>query len=369
MKQKKYLLKLRNIILYSVFLGAIAGGFYFSSDKAEAAAEDCYKPSAIVDLAAKRNLENGSPGALVLSGKYKRPVACAEEMIIDFAQFQIRQNSDIGDGSVAIESATPVALVDKQDYLFTVTISDTNKIKKYIHGAGIVKFNLYVEFETGVFDTGVTSATFQEAYENAGAGGGTTTTTVAGATTTNSGGSTTTSGSGSGTISFANPLKFSTVEEILTSLLGNLQGIIVTLSIIFIVIGGIFYITSAGNEKRTTAAKNALTASLIGLAIGIAAPSFLKEISTILGWNSTSSEISEAVSLTQILLNILNFLLSVAGVIALIMLVVGGVTYVTSAGEEERIKTAKKIFLYSIVGIALTLAAMVIVRQIAKFFI
>lgn len=174
---------------------------------------------------------------------------------------------------------------------------------------------------------------------------------------------------GTGTINFTNPLKFCTVEKILTSALGTLQGIILTLSIIFIVLGGIFYITSAGNEKRITAAKGTLTAAVIGLAIGIAAPSFLKEISTILGWNSAPSEVAGAVSLSKILLNVLNFLLSIAGIIALIMLIIGGIGYVTSAGDENRIEGSKKIFLYSIIGITLTLAAMVIVRQIANFFI
>jgi hypothetical protein len=195
--------------------------------------------------------------------------------------------------------------------------------------------------------------------------------TTSSSTTTNGSGSGSGNGSGSGssgTISFTNPLQYSSVDEILTSFLNNLQGIIVTLSIIFIVIGGLFYITSAGDEKRITTAKGALTAALIGLAIGIAAPSFLKEISTALGWNSAPSSITSALSLTEILLKILNFLLSIAGVISLIMMIVGGVTYTISAGDEDMIKRAKKIFLFSVIGIALTLAAMVIVRQIAKFF-
>ena len=47
------------------------------------------------------------------------------------------------------------------------------------------------------------------------------------------------------------------------------------------------------------------------------------------------------------------------------MMIVGGVMYLTSAGDEDRIDTAKKIILYSIIGIAVSLAALVIVRQIA----
>jgi hypothetical protein len=166
-------------------------------------------------------------------------------------------------------------------------------------------------------------------------------------------------------IEFSNPLEYKTVEELATNILSTLRSIIVVLSIIFIVLGGIFYITSAGNDERMKIAKGSIFASMIGLAIGIAAPSFLKEISSILGWNATSSELSSSLSLTQISLNFLNFLLAIVGVLAIIMLVAGGIMYLTSAGDEDRIKTAKNIVLYSIIGISVSLAALVIVKQIA----
>jgi amino acid transporter len=181
---------------------------------------------------------------------------------------------------------------------------------------------------------------------------------------------TTTSCSSTGnTISFCNPLgDINTVEAVLTNLLNKLQGIIVTLSIIFIIVGAILYITSAGNEKRMTTAKGAITASMIGLAIGIAAPSFLHEISGILGWTGETSDTSNATTLSQIALNTLDFLLSIVGILALIMLVMGGIMYLGAAGDEKRVETAKKILLYSIIGIVIALASMVITRQIATFF-
>lgn len=174
------------------------------------------------------------------------------------------------------------------------------------------------------------------------------------------------SGAGSSSTQFSNPLEFDTVEEFLGRVLSTIRGIVVVLSIIFIVLGGIFYITSAGSEKRMTVAKGAIFASMIGLAIAIAAPSFLKEIASIIGWNSSNSELSLAPSLTQIALNFLNFLLSITGALALIMLIVGGIMYLTSAGDDDRIKTGKKIVTYSIIGIAICLASLVIVKQVAN---
>ncbi|MDX9913404.1 MAG: hypothetical protein RBS77_02395 [Candidatus Moranbacteria bacterium] len=169
-------------------------------------------------------------------------------------------------------------------------------------------------------------------------------------------------------ICFDNPLDPDTVDEALTSILNYLQGIIVVISMVFIVIGALLYMTSAGNESRMTTAKGAIFAAVIGLAIGIAAPSFLKEIYAALGTSSTNSAVSAAPSLATIALNVLNFLLGITGVIGIIMLVAAGIGYLTAAGNEGQIETAKKMTKWAIIGIAVALGALVIVKQVASFF-
>jgi len=137
-----------------------------------------------------------------------------------------------------------------------------------------------------------------------------------------------------------------------------------------IVIGSIIYMTAAGDEGKVTTGKTIITAALVGLALALAAPSFLKQIGEILGWGGTNSAAaSSAKSIAEILTNILNFLLSVIGVIGIIMLVVGGLMYLTAAGDEDRIKTGKKIVTYSLIGISVALAALVIVTQMAGLFV
>ncbi len=176
--------------------------------------------------------------------------------------------------------------------------------------------------------------------------------------------------SGGGSIEFKNPLAYDTVEGVLNSILGTLRSIIVTLSLVFIVVGAVMYIVSSGNDKMMTLAKGAITAAMIGLAIGLAAPSFLLEIGKVLGWGAVNSgPVADALTLSQIALNVLDFLLSIVGILAIIMLVVGGIMYLTSAGDEDRMETGKKIVIYSIVGIFVALAALVIVKQITNFFV
>lgn len=173
-----------------------------------------------------------------------------------------------------------------------------------------------------------------------------------------------------GFVTFKNPLKFDNIPDFVTAFLTFLQGFIIVLALIMIVIGGLMYITSAGDEGRMTMGKNTILGALIGLALGVAAPMFFREISSILGWNSVALPAGVGTSLTllEVAAKILNFLLSVIGVGALIMLIVGAFMYLTATGDESRIDTGKGIVKYAIIGIAVALAALVLVRQVASFF-
>ncbi|MDP1883764.1 MAG: hypothetical protein Q8L10_00160 [Candidatus Moranbacteria bacterium] len=171
------------------------------------------------------------------------------------------------------------------------------------------------------------------------------------------------------TTTFVNPIRFSTVSEVVGALLSNLKGIIATVAILFIVIGGVMYILSGGNEKTITTAKNTITSALIGLAIALAAPTFLKEIQNILGGGSGANPdelVNNALTLNQIAMRTLNLLLSITGILAIIGLVIGGSYYFTAYGDEKRAETGKGIITSAIIGIVIVMAALIIVRQIAS---
>jgi hypothetical protein len=178
------------------------------------------------------------------------------------------------------------------------------------------------------------------------------------------------SGGGATSVLFTNPLKFETVEVATATFLIAFQGIIVMLALIFLVLGGIFYITSGGDSKKIETAKAMITAAMIGLAIGVAAPSFLKEIGNILGWGGAKvpAEVSSARSAIEVAQAVLDFLLSIVGLLAMVMLVVGGLMFFAAAGDEKRAETAKGIVKYSVVGVAVAIVSLIIVRTIAGLF-
>lgn len=123
---------------------------------------------------------------------------------------------------------------------------------------------------------------------------------------------------------------------------------------------------SAGNEKMITRAKLCWTGAVIGLAIVLAAPSFLTEIIKILGGSSgvTTAGLTGP-SFYEIGIRVLDFLLSIFGIIAIISLVSGGTMFLTAYGDEKRIETAKKIITFSVIGIVVALSAIVIINQVS----
>lgn len=77
--------------------------------------------------------------------------------------------------------------------------------------------------------------------------------------------------------------------------------------------------------------------------------------------------ISSAPNISQLLLNILNFLLQIFGIIAIIALAISGIIYLTSFGDEDIIKLAKKSVKYSIIGIIVALSGMIVIKTMNSF--
>lgn len=65
-------------------------------------------------------------------------------------------------------------------------------------------------------------------------------------------------------------------------------------------------------------------------------------------------------SITDIVKNIMNWLLMMVGILAVIGFVISGVLYLTSAGNEDQINRAKKAMIFSIVGVLVSLLGLIV---------
>lgn len=60
-------------------------------------------------------------------------------------------------------------------------------------------------------------------------------------------------------------------------------------------------------------------------------------------------------------INIISFII---GVIAVIMIIIGGLKYITSAGDSQKVESAKNTIIYAVIGLVIVVLAQVIVRYV-----
>jgi hypothetical protein len=67
-------------------------------------------------------------------------------------------------------------------------------------------------------------------------------------------------------------------------------------------------------------------------------------------------------SINRIVHTIVNLLSAVVGIVAVIMIIVGGFRYITSGGNDTSVTAAKNTILYAIIGLVVVALAQVLVR-------
>ena len=71
-------------------------------------------------------------------------------------------------------------------------------------------------------------------------------------------------------------------------------------------------------------------------------------------------------SIVQIVATVIAFALILASVLSLFYIIIGGITFILSAGNEEKIKKAVHTVRYSIIGLFVSFLAFFLVSWIAK---
>jgi heme/copper-type cytochrome/quinol oxidase subunit 2 len=154
-------------------------------------------------------------------------------------------------------------------------------------------------------------------------------------------------------------------ENFFKTILQGILNLIALLAIVFIVIAGVVYLiaSSSGNDKMVETAKKIWAGSLIGLALSVAAPTFINQILAIIG-GEVSTDLSAAPSLSSILDNTLTFLLSIIGILAIIGLTINSILMLTAGGDSSKFEKAKKGFNFSLLGLIVAGSALILVRLI-----
>lgn len=129
----------------------------------------------------------------------------------------------------------------------------------------------------------------------------------------------------------------------------------------YVIYGGYLYTFSGGDPGKVATGKKTLAQAFIGLAIVMLANVILNTIRIALGVNfAANCANTKCVNPGEMVTHAIQWVIGVAGVVSAIFVVYGGISYTTSAGDPGKLKKAKDMILYSLIGLIIVALAEII---------
>jgi hypothetical protein len=141
------------------------------------------------------------------------------------------------------------------------------------------------------------------------------------------------------------------------------------IAVFYILYGGFLFITGGGNSSQVEKARKSILNAVIGLIISMGAIAITNLIFGVLGGATGQGELNlPQLTAEQLLQNSLNLVYYIAGIVAVVVIVVAGIMYATSLGDSGRVTRAKNMILYAVIGLAVLLAAFAITNFVIGQF-
>ena len=139
----------------------------------------------------------------------------------------------------------------------------------------------------------------------------------------------------------------------------------------YVIYGGYQYIFAAGDPGKLASGKKTLTHAFIGLAIVISAYAIMSTIRFALlgaGGKFACDPLSGqgCVDPNSLITGAIQWAIGIAGAVAAIFVVYGGIAYTTSAGDPGKLQKAKQIILYALIGLAIVALAEIITAFVSN---
>lgn len=132
----------------------------------------------------------------------------------------------------------------------------------------------------------------------------------------------------------------------------------------FVIYGGYLYMFSYGDPNKAASGKKTLTNAFIGLAIVMSAYLILSTIRFALlgaGGKFNCDLLSETgagcVNANDVVTHAIQWFIAIAGVVAVIFVVYGAISYITSSGDPTKLQKAKQSIIYALIGLAIVALA------------
>jgi len=141
--------------------------------------------------------------------------------------------------------------------------------------------------------------------------------------------------------------------------------VVSTIAVAVIIYAGVRLVTAGGNEDAMKGAKNTLTYTTIGLIlINLAMPIVAAVYGRV---DKTSGEFTQGANISIAVSNVVgvtNFVLGILATLAVVMLIYGGVLYVTAMGNDSQTERARKILTEVVIGLIIIIVSYTVVNTV-----
>lgn len=132
------------------------------------------------------------------------------------------------------------------------------------------------------------------------------------------------------------------------------------IAVIMVMIGGFKYVISQGEPEKIGNAKMTIINALLGAVIAIIASQVVAYLAGAFGGSGPGGLIQANADAGN-LRKALDIFFVIIGAISVFMIVLSGFNFVTSGGDSEKVKKARRTIYYSVIGLIVAIFASVIV--------
>lgn len=181
------------------------------------------------------------------------------------------------------------------------------------------------------------------------------------------------------TIEEISGLGSNSIGDISESILGTIVMFLGLVMIVLIIYAGVLWMTAQGESDKIDKAKKVMSQSAIGLLLVISSMSIVSFISTALSGATGSRSLvmffsANDVGLANasaeaIVARVAEGILGILSLVAVVLVIYGGVLWMTAGGEEDKVDRAKKIIRNAFIGLLLLVSAVGITNYITRLIV
>lgn len=133
-----------------------------------------------------------------------------------------------------------------------------------------------------------------------------------------------------------------------------------------VIYGGYMYIMSQGDPGKAAKGQATLTSAVIGVVIAMGASVIVNTAQVILGMSGGDAFLSSEGAVQNAMKNIFPWAYTMAGLVAVVFIIKGGVEYMISRGDPSRVQKATRSLVYAVVGLIIVILAAIITSVVTS---